>query len=58
MVRYALVIGIAQYKYFRNLQKTITDASAIASVAMSSRGDRLGQLWQKDEWVLWQVTES
>jgi len=32
MVRHALVIGIAQYKKFRNLPQAATDAEAVAQL--------------------------
>jgi uncharacterized caspase-like protein/DNA-binding CsgD family transcriptional regulator/energy-coupling factor transporter ATP-binding protein EcfA2 len=53
MARYALVIGIARYDHFRNLDKAATDAAAIAQV-LEQRGDfykvdRLPKRWVADQ---------
>jgi hypothetical protein len=58
MARYALVIGVAAYNNFRNLEKAVTDAEAIAQL-LERQGNfqevkRLPAKWLKDEsrWVV------
>ncbi len=58
MARYALVIGVAAYNNFRNLEKAVTDAEAIAQL-LKRQGNfeevkRLPAKWLKDEsrWVV------
>jgi hypothetical protein len=58
MARYALVIGVAAYNNFRNLEKAVTDAEAIAQL-LEQQGNfqevkRLPAKWLKDEsrWVV------
>jgi signal transduction histidine kinase len=53
MARYALVIGVAAYNNFRNLEKAVTDAEAIAQL-LERQGNfqeikRLPAKWLKDE---------
>jgi signal transduction histidine kinase len=53
MARYALVIGVAAYNNFRNLEKAVTDAEAIAQI-LERQGNfqevkRLPAKWLKDE---------
>ena len=53
MARYALVIGIATYNNFSNLEKAVTDAEAIAQL-LERQGNfqqvkRLPAKWLKDE---------
>ena len=59
MARYALVIGVAAYNNFRNLEKAVTDAEAIAQL-LERQGNfqevkRLPPKWLKDE-GRWTVT--
>jgi signal transduction histidine kinase len=59
MARYALVIGIATYNNFSNLEKAVTDAEAIAQL-LERQGNfqevkRLPAKWLKDE-GRWAVT--
>jgi hypothetical protein len=59
MARYALVIGIATYNKFSNLEKAVTDAEAIAQL-LERQGNfqevkRLPAKWLKDE-GRWAVT--
>jgi len=58
MARYALVIGVAAYNNFRNLEKAVTDAEALAQL-LERQGNfqevkRLPAKWLKDEsrWVV------
>jgi len=58
MARYALVIGVAAYNNFRNLEKAVTDAEAIAQL-LERQGNfqevkRLPAKWLKNEsrWVV------